>query len=252
LFVLLAVPALLFSLSCASSDQEGEDPFIWLEDVEGDRAMEWVLEQNDLTRTELQAFPAYQQLFDNTLEILTSTARIAYPGIQGGQLYNFWTDAAHPRGVYRRTTWDSYLSGDPEWETVLDVDALVAEEDTPWAFRGMNCLAPEYRLCLVSLSPGGSDAVEVREFDLRAILGRRQHHPLEPQPERRVRHDIRICSGCISMGAGHALGGCSDHRRGCPNRHGHVCGDPRNRKRADDRRRPPHHDFRDRATLPRG
>jgi prolyl oligopeptidase len=169
LFVLLAVPALLFSLSCASSDQEGEDPFIWLEDVEGDRAMEWVLEQNDLARTELQAFPAYQQLFDNTLEILTSTARIAYPGIQGGQLYNFWTDAAHPRGVYRRTTWDSYLSGDPEWETVLDVDALVAEEDTPWAFRGMNCLAPEYRLCLVSLSPGGSDAVEVREFDLHAM-----------------------------------------------------------------------------------
>ncbi|MCK5651680.1 MAG: S9 family peptidase, partial [Gemmatimonadetes bacterium] len=110
-----------------------------------------------------------QELYDNTLEILTSTARIAYPAIQGDMLYNFWTDGDHPRGVYRRTGWESYLSGNPRWEIVLDMDALVAEEGTPWAFRGMNCLLPEARICLVSLSPGGSDAVEVREFDLGAM-----------------------------------------------------------------------------------
>jgi prolyl oligopeptidase len=128
--------------------------------------MDWVLEQNDSTRTELRTFPGYQSLYDNTLEILTSTARIAYPSIRGDMLFNFWTDSDHPRGIYRRTTWESYLSGDPEWEVVLDLDALVAAEGTPWAFRGMNCLLPEERMCLVSLSPGGSDAVEVREFDL--------------------------------------------------------------------------------------
>jgi prolyl oligopeptidase len=168
--LILFVAAVLFPLACAPpSGQEGDDPFLWLEEVEGDRAMDWVLEQNDLTRTELRSFPEYQTLYDNTLEILTSTARIAYPSIRGDMLFNFWTDSDHPRGVYRRTTWQSYLSGDPEWEVVLDVDALVAAEGTPWAFRGMNCLLPAERMCLVSLSPGGSDAVEVREFDLAAM-----------------------------------------------------------------------------------
>lgn len=163
----LALAVVLVPLSCQPAADSG-DPFLWLEEVEGDRAMEWVLGQNEVTRAELQAFPAYQSLFDNTLEILTSTARIAYPGIQGDFLYNFWTDSDHPRGVYRRTSWGSYLGGDPDWEVVLDIDALVSAEGTPWAFRGMNCLLPEERLCLVSLSPGGSDAVEVREFDLEA------------------------------------------------------------------------------------
>jgi prolyl oligopeptidase len=170
----LAVLVLL-PLSCGpAADDEGaagpaeEDPFLWLEEVEGERALDWAVAENEATRAELQATPAYQELYDNTLAILTSTARIAYPSIQGDQLYNFWTDGDHPRGIYRRTTWDSYLGGDPQWEVVLDIDALVAEEGTPWAFRGMNCLLPEERTCLVSLSPGGSDAVEVREFDLEA------------------------------------------------------------------------------------
>ncbi len=168
--LILVVTAVLFPLACAPpSGQDGDDPFLWLEDIEGDRAMDWVLEQNGLTRAELGAFPGYQRLYDNTLEILTSTDRIAYPSIRGDMLFNFWTDSDNPRGVYRRTTWESYLSANPEWEVVLDVDALVAEEGTPWAFRGMNCLLPEERMCLVSLSPGGSDAVEVREFDLAAM-----------------------------------------------------------------------------------
>jgi prolyl oligopeptidase len=148
--------------------REVEDPYIWLEDVEGEEAMQWVLEQNERTRQELKALPAYQTLYDNTLEILTSTDRIAYPSIHGDMLYNFWSDGDHPRGIYRRATWESYLSGSPEWDVVLDMDALVAAEDTPWAFRGMSCLLPEERLCMVSLSPGGSDAVEVREFDVEA------------------------------------------------------------------------------------
>jgi len=148
------------------ADQTTDDPFIWLEEVEGEEALDWAVAQNEITRTELQAYPAYQQLYDNTLSIITSTDRIPFVGIVGDMLYNFWTDGDHPRGIYRRTSWDSYLSGTPEWETVLDVDALVEAEGTPWAFGGMSCLLPAERLCMVSLSPGGSDATEVREFDL--------------------------------------------------------------------------------------
>ncbi len=169
LLVMAALPALSAlahaSLPGSLGAQE-VDPYLWLEEVEGERAMAWVLEQNAITRNELQNLPGYQDLFENTLEIYTSDDRIAFPSIRGDAIYNFWTDADHPRGIYRRTTWESYLSGDPEWDVVLDMDALVAEEETPWAFRGMSCLLPEERLCLVSLSPGGSDAVEVREFDL--------------------------------------------------------------------------------------
>jgi prolyl oligopeptidase len=144
-----------------------EDPYLWLEEVEGERAMEWVLDQNAQTRSELQRLPAYRRAFDNTMAILTSDERIAFPSMRGEWLYNFWTDGEHPRGIYRRTTWDDYLSGEPDWETVLDIDALAAAEGEAWAFRGMSCLAPENRHCLVNLSPGGSDAVEIREFDMR-------------------------------------------------------------------------------------
>jgi prolyl oligopeptidase len=89
-----------------------------------------------------------------------------YPSIMGDHLYNFWQDQENPRGVWRRTSWESYLSGDPVWETVLDVDALAAAEGVNWSYGGASCLEPEYRRCLVRLSRGGADAVEVREFDM--------------------------------------------------------------------------------------
>ena len=164
--LLLAALLVLVAVPCATVAQEVEDPFLWLEEVEGERAMEWVLEQNAVTRAELKALPSYAPLYENTLELLTSSDRIAYPMISGDRIFNFWTDGEHPRGILRRTTWDGYLSGDPQWETVLDVDALAESEGKPWAFRGLDCLLPEERMCLVSLSPGGSDANEVREFDL--------------------------------------------------------------------------------------
>ena len=166
LATLPALSALPPASGSGSLGAQETDPYLWLEEVEGERAMDWVLEQNSITRNALQSLPGYQTLFENTLEIYTSDDRIAFPSIRGDAIYNFWTDGDHPRGIYRRTTWESYLSGDPDWEVVLDMDALVAEEETPWAFRGMSCLLPEERLCLVNLSPGGSDAVEVREFDL--------------------------------------------------------------------------------------
>ncbi|MEZ4425776.1 MAG: prolyl oligopeptidase family serine peptidase [Gemmatimonadota bacterium] len=164
------VPAMLLAMTTGAvadlAGQQGTDPFLWLEEVEGQRAMEWVLARNAETRAALQASPSYERMYQNTLELLTSSDRIAYPTMRGEWIYNYWTDAERPRGVYRRTTWDDYLGGDPTWETVLDVDALAEAEGQPWAFRGLTCLLPEQRRCLVSLSPGGSDANEVREFDL--------------------------------------------------------------------------------------
>ena len=143
-----------------------DDPFLWLEEVEGQRALAWVEERNAITLAEIQANPSFTSFERDILQILTSEDRIPYPSTRGDKVYNFWTDAEHPRGIYRRTTLESYLSGTPSWQTVLDIDALAAEEGVPWAYGGMDCLGPEYHRCLVNLSRGGSDATEVREFDL--------------------------------------------------------------------------------------
>jgi prolyl oligopeptidase len=162
--------ALLALLVAAPADarQAEEDPYLWLEEVEGQRALDWVEARNAETMARLGAHPWFEALRSDVLEILTSDQRIVYPSTRGDQVYNFWTDEAHPRGYYRRTTLDAYLAGNPTWETVLDIDALAAEEGEPWAWKGMSCLGQGHPQCLVNLSRGGSDAVEVREFDLDA------------------------------------------------------------------------------------
>jgi prolyl oligopeptidase len=145
---------------------DADDPFLWLEEVEGERAMAWVEERNARTLAQLAEHPTYQPIFQRSREILDSRDRIPFPSILGDRLYNFWQDADNPRGVWRRTTWESYFSGAPAWETVIDVDRLARDEGVNWSYGGATCLEPEYRRCLVRLSRGGADAVEVREFDL--------------------------------------------------------------------------------------
>ncbi len=142
------------------------DPYLWLEDVEGERALEWVEGQNATTVGRLAGHAAYQPIFDRALSILDSDDRIPFPSIMGDRLYNFWQDAQNPRGIWRSTGWAGYLDGAPEWETVLDIDELARVEDVPWAYGGSSCLPPDYQLCLVRLSRGGADAIEIREFDM--------------------------------------------------------------------------------------
>lgn len=161
---LLALTTL--TVPIASIAQEADDPYLWLEEVEGERAMAWVTEQSDATLAAMRAHPVYDSIYGATLAILESQDKIDYPTLRGDRIYNFWQDGAHERGIWRRATLDSYLSGEPVWETVLDIDALAEEEGVPWAYHGAECLAPEYRLCLVRLSRGGSDASEIREFDV--------------------------------------------------------------------------------------
>ena len=91
---------------------------------------------------------------------------LAYGYVQGGFVYNFWQDDAHNLGLWRRTSPASYKSAAPEWETVIDFDALAAAEGTNWVYSNADCLGPEYRRCLISMSPDGGDALEIREFDL--------------------------------------------------------------------------------------
>jgi prolyl oligopeptidase len=149
------------------AQQASTDPFVWLEDVEGKRSMDWVNAKNASTVAELSATPLYQPLYTRIKQILDSKDRIAYPRMVGDMLYNFWQDADHKRGIWRRTSWSDYLAGNPQWQTVLDVDTLAAKEGVTYSWGGANCFDPEDRLCLVSLSRGGSDASEAREFDLR-------------------------------------------------------------------------------------
>jgi prolyl oligopeptidase len=161
--VTLTLPfALLVGRAAA---QEPQDPFLWLEDIHSEKSMAWVNAHNQSTLADLEAYPAFDSIYTRGLAILNSTARIAYPVRRGNLIYNFWSDAKNPRGLWRRTTPASYLSGNPRWEKVLDIDSLSAAEKVTWAWKGADCLPPAYRRCLVSLSRGGGDAIEMREFD---------------------------------------------------------------------------------------
>lgn len=165
-----AAPALAQTVVDGFAQTDATDPYLWLEEVEGDRAMDWVRAQNDITLGALQGDPRYQGLHDEALAILEARDRIPAPGFSGttggGEVItNFWQDATNVRGLWRMTTQESYLDAEPEWETILDVDALSSAEGANWVWRGANCLSPDDRMCLVTLSDGGKDAVTVREFD---------------------------------------------------------------------------------------
>ncbi|HWH38612.1 MAG TPA: hypothetical protein VNU21_02165, partial [Usitatibacter sp.] len=145
-----------------------EDPYLWLEDVTGEKAVEWVKEQNKTSQGELEARPEFKALHERLLAIYNSRERIPFAAKRGAWLYNFWQDADNPRGIWRRTTMDEYRKPEPRWETVIDIGKLSADENEKWVFKGASCLYPDYERCLVSLSRAGADAVEVREFDARA------------------------------------------------------------------------------------
>lgn len=150
----------------AQTPPSSDDPYLWLEDVQGAKALDWVRAHNARTEAEIANTPAFKTLEGQIRAILDSEAKI--PGVEkiGAYYYNFWKDARHPRGLWRRTTLAEYRKPAPRWETVLDLDALNAAEGTQWVWHGADCLRPKYERCLIALSPGGSDADVTREFDL--------------------------------------------------------------------------------------
>ena len=165
---LLALTALLATLATAQQPMPAtpsNDPFLWLEDVDGERQLDWVRARNAESQEALTGGPRFQALRDRVLSILDSDDRIAYVQKRGAHYYNLWQDAQNPRGLWRRTSWESYASDEPEWEVVLDLDALGAAEGENWVWKGSSWLLPDRSRCLLSLSRGGADAAVVREFD---------------------------------------------------------------------------------------
>ena len=155
----------LFSLnqSVISSDL---DPYLWLEEVEGKKSLAWVEEQNEETFTRYTKSNAFKEKYERIKKELNDDERIPSAYYQNGEMYNFWRDEKNVRGVWRKTSFKSYLKDEPIWENILDIDQLAKDEGINWLYKGADCLAPEYKRCLIRLSDGGTDAVTIREFDL--------------------------------------------------------------------------------------
>jgi prolyl oligopeptidase len=150
-----------------AQDAPDEDPYLWLEDVTGAAALAWVRHRNAEAMGKLTGGIRFQDLRAEIREVLDADDRIPFVRRRGGYLYNFWQDAAHPRGLWRRTTLAEYRGARPGWEILLDVDALAEKEGEGWVWQGATLLRPGgYRLALVQLSRGGADAAVVREFDV--------------------------------------------------------------------------------------
>lgn len=145
-----------------------EDPYLWLEDVSGDTALDWVREQNKSTQEHFESQAGFRELESDLLKILDSDERIPFVSKSGDYYYNFWRDKEHVRGIWRRTTLDEYRRKEPKWEIMLDLDQLAEQEGENWVWKGASILRPDYDLALVDLSRGGADATVTREFDLKA------------------------------------------------------------------------------------
>jgi prolyl oligopeptidase len=164
---LAVVLAMSANATAADVAPAPEDRYLWLEDVTGERSLEWARARNMESAKVLETGD-FAALEKRILDILDSDARIPYVEKLGRWYYNFWRDAKNPRGLWRRTTLEEYRKDQPAWETVIDLDALGAAENENWVWKGADCLKPEYRRCLVNVSRGGADATVVREFDLEA------------------------------------------------------------------------------------
>ena len=159
---LASLSLLLVLLPTIASD----DPYLWLENVEGEKQLSWVKNKNQKALKAFKAHPKFTTLKNNVLSLYKDKDRIPGVSKRGDYYYNFWKDDTHVRGLYRRTTLAEYKKNEPKWETVLDIDALSKKEGINWVYKGMQCHYPTYERCLVSLSRGGADATQVREFNL--------------------------------------------------------------------------------------
>ncbi|MCF6223639.1 MAG: prolyl oligopeptidase family serine peptidase [Flavobacteriaceae bacterium] len=166
--LILFVFTLLFiaNLKTTAQTHDTNDPYLWLEEVDGQKALEFAKTQSKATLEELSKEKDYQQIYDKSLEIYNSSERIAYPTIHRDFVYNFWKDKDHVRGIWRRSLLSNYTNGNPVWETLLDIDALSKKDSIKWVYKGSSGLYPDYNRFLIKLSKGGGDAVVTKEFDV--------------------------------------------------------------------------------------
>ncbi len=144
---------------------ESVDPYLWLEDIHGEKSLEWVKARNGESEKVITAEPLYAKLKNRLADVFNDKDKIVYPVITGKYVYNLWQDEKNERGLWRRMPKAGFIAGKTEWETVLDLDALSAKENKKWVFEGTSWLAPGYEHCLITLSDGGKDESVIREFD---------------------------------------------------------------------------------------
>ena len=143
-----------------------EDPYLWLEEVEGEKPLSWVKEQNAVSVKALAESDEFKTLNQRLLDVYNSKEKIPYVNKMGEYYYNFWRDATHVKGLWRRTTMEEFKKAEPSWETVIDLDALAKADGVAWVWKGSQCLYPDYTRCLINLSRGGADATVIKEFNL--------------------------------------------------------------------------------------
>ena len=153
-------------LSGMGGTQKIDDPYLWLEDIVGEKQLVWVKEQNAKSIAQLGESTEFQQLAKRLRSILDSDEKIPRVRKIGDRYYNFWRDTTNPRGIWRRTTLEEYRKENPKWEIVIDLDSLAQAENENWIWHGATVLEPEDRRCILALSRGGADADVKREFDL--------------------------------------------------------------------------------------
>ena len=163
--VCLAFLATAFHVQSQSSDPE--DKYIWLEDANGPRAMEWVKAEDARSAKILEADLRFTTFNDEALKVAEDPHRLPVPGLHGDMVYNFWNDEKNVRGLLRKTTLADYATPEPHWQTVLDIDALDKQENATWVYHGLSCLYPGDEDCVVDLSAGGEDASTAREFNIK-------------------------------------------------------------------------------------
>jgi prolyl oligopeptidase len=151
----------------AATPTPSNDKYLWLEDTNSPRALDWVKAEDARSLKVLEADPRYAAFHAEALKIAVAPDRLPEPNQRGSEIYNFWRDADHVNGIERKTSLANYLTPNPTWHTVIDYDALAKQDNQKWVAEGLNCLYPGDRLCLVTLSAGGEDADTEREFDLK-------------------------------------------------------------------------------------
>jgi len=165
---LTAAPSL--GAAAAGADAPGAaaaaDPYLWLEQVDSQEALQWVRAENDKSTAVLEKDPRFAGFLENARAIAQARDRIPHPHVLHGEVYSFWQDAEHVQGIWRRTSLASYATATPDWTTVVDLDALSSAEHVHWVWKGATCQEPAETRCLLQLSDGGEDAVTIREFDL--------------------------------------------------------------------------------------
>lgn len=170
---LLLILSSLLSLSCKSTTQTPKvqsmnlnDPYLWLEEIESAEALDFARAENKRTLEHFQNKSTYREIEREIRKILLAKDRIPNVSLKKGELYNFWQDEKHVRGLWRKTSLSSYKMAEPKWNVILDIDALAKKENENWVWKGARTLGPKHDRALVYLSRGGKDATVVREFDM--------------------------------------------------------------------------------------